>query len=333
MSDSSVDALFFLNSEMSLRWVMTLLHFLWQGCVIGTLAVVAAMLLKHHDATVRYWLNAFALLTCPVCVAVTFSFITVSQSLLEMPVAADNDAVTSNRQIDSNALLPSDMPYPIVTTSTSGFLSSTALDSGTNSSTQDLYANSPAAGFLPDADTELSVASAKWYRMIAAWVTVAYGIGVLCFLLRLSVALWGGHRLRTTSDPLADSALLSLVRDQAQRIGLRLVPVVACCERVAVPTVIGVLRPIVLLPATVMTGLTTDEFSAIVSHEFAHIRRYDLWMNLLQRLIESLLFFHPIVWIWLSTLPEEFASGCVWCVWIDEGTPVYPDSPPFILGG
>lgn len=63
-------------------------------------------------------------------------------------------------------------------------------------------------------------------------------------------------------------------------------PVVAYCDRVAVPTVIGVLRPMILLPATLMTGLSPDEFSAILSHELAHIRRYDLWMNLLQRVAD-----------------------------------------------
>ena len=52
------------------------------------------------------------------------------------------------------------------------------------------------------------------------------------------------------------------------------------------PTVIGVLRPMILLPATLMTGLSPDEFSAILSHELAHIRRYDLWMNLLQRVAD-----------------------------------------------
>ncbi len=131
-----------------------------------------------------------------------------------------------------------------------------------------------------------------------------------CFLIRLAIALWGGHRLRAISKPVSDSALLELIRTQAQRIGLKLVPVVAYCERVAVPTVIGVLRPMILLPATLTTGLTTEELSAILSHELAHIRRYDLWMNLLQRIIESLLFFHPVVWYLSRRLSAEREICC-----------------------
>ncbi len=76
------------------------------------------------------------------------------------------------------------------------------------------------------------------------------------------------------------------------------------------PTVIGVLRPMILLPATLTTGLTTDELSAILSHELAHIRRYDLWMNLLQRIIESLLFFHPVVWFLSHRLSAEREICC-----------------------
>ena len=39
---------------------------------------------------------------------------------------------------------------------------------------------------------------------------------------------------------------------------------------------------------------------AIIAHELAHIRRWDLWVNLVQRIIETLLFYHPAVW-WLSS--------------------------------
>ena len=66
---------------------------------------------------------------------------------------------------------------------------------------------------------------------------------------------------------MTDAKLLQLIVDQADRVRLKCVPVVAYCERVAVPTVLGVLRPMVLLPVPVMTGLTPDEFAAIIRNE------------------------------------------------------------------
>jgi len=305
MSDSIVDALFLLNSEMSLRWMITLLHFLWQGCVIGLMATAVSLLLKSCEASLRYWLHAIAMLACPVCVAVTFSLVTVPESLLGNRGVEIDPAVAF--EFSTGGVLPADVPYPVFTPAVS--ITQPPVSRETVPSTSGAVAarvvNSPTIAEVTPFDV-----NADWYRMIAMWAMVAYLIGVVCFLLRLSVALWGGHRLRATSVPLADSALLSLVRDQAQRIGLRLVPVVAYCERVAVPTVIGVLRPIVLLPASIVTGLTVEEFAAIISHEFAHIRRYDLWMNLLQRLIESLLFFHPVVWFLSRRLSAEREVCC-----------------------
>ena len=127
-----------------------------------------------------------------------------------------------------------------------------------------------AAGSAPIFSSEFT---SKWLPVIARWMTMIYVAGVCCFLLRLTVALRGGQRLRAISQAVSDSALLALIQSQAQRIGLKFVPVVAHCERIAVPTVIGVLRPMILLPATLTTGLSTDELSAILSHELAHIRR------------------------------------------------------------
>jgi tetratricopeptide (TPR) repeat protein len=61
----------------------------------------------------------------------------------------------------------------------------------------------------------------------------------------------------------------------------------------------GWLRPVILLPATAMTGLTSAQVEAIIAHELAHIRRHDYIVNLLQTVVETLLFYHPAVW-WVS---------------------------------
>ena len=304
MSDSMVDTAFF-GSEMSLRWAITLLHFLWQGCLVGLAAMALARLFRNQSATLRYWLHSIALLACPMCVAITFSLVTVPESLRGNRSMVNEQAHSEGELHDSSEFLPADVPYPALmppgTNAPPVAKIETVSDETKNAVTIPLPLENPASSTRSDM---------KRYRTIATWATVAYLIGVGGFLLRLSVALWGGHRLRANAIPLTDSALLDQIRNQASRLGLQIVPIVAYCERVAVPTVIGVLRPIVLLPASVMTGMTADEFSAIISHEFAHIRRYDLWMNLLQRVIESLLFFHPVIWFLSRRLGAEREICC-----------------------
>jgi membrane-associated protease RseP (regulator of RpoE activity) len=63
--------------------------------------------------------------------------------------------------------------------------------------------------------------------------------------------------------------------------------------------VIGWLRPVVLVPASALSGLTPEQLQAVVAHELAHIRRHDYLVNILQTVAETLLYYHPAVW-WLS---------------------------------
>ena len=65
------------------------------------------------------------------------------------------------------------------------------------------------------------------------------------------------------------------------------------------PAVIGWLRPVILLPASCLIGLTPGQLESILAHELAHIRRHDYLINLLQNVVETLLFYHPAVW-WVS---------------------------------
>ena len=65
----------------------------------------------------------------------------------------------------------------------------------------------------------------------------------------------------------------------AQALGLRLAPVLAWCDEVAVPTVIGVLRPTILLPLSLTSGLAPEQVEAVLAHELAHLRRWDHLVN------------------------------------------------------
>jgi beta-lactamase regulating signal transducer with metallopeptidase domain len=129
------------------------------------------------------------------------------------------------------------------------------------------------------------------------------------------VGLWGAGVLVLSLRALGGWALVQRLR----RAGLQAVPppVEATLTRlvdalriktavrlyesalVGVPTVIGWVRPLVLLPASALTGLSPQQLELILAHELAHVRRYDYLVNLLQTAVETLLFYHPAVW-WVS---------------------------------
>ena len=64
-----------------------------------------------------------------------------------------------------------------------------------------------------------------------------------------------------------------------------------------------------LLPASALAGLSPQQLEAILAHELAHIRRHDYLVNLLQTLVETLLFYHPAVW-WLSRRIRVERENC-----------------------
>jgi hypothetical protein len=66
---------------------------------------------------------------------------------------------------------------------------------------------------------------------------------------------------------------------------------------VRVPTVMGWLKPVILLPVGLALGLTAGQVEAILAHELAHIRRHDYLVNMVQTLVETVLFYHPATWV------------------------------------
>ena len=74
--------------------------------------------------------------------------------------------------------------------------------------------------------------------------------------------------------------------------------------------VLGILRPLIVVPADLVDRLRADEVTMVLMNELAHVRRCDnLWL-LLQRLIRAILFFHPAVWLCGRMLRRESEQAC-----------------------
>jgi GWxTD domain-containing protein len=75
------------------------------------------------------------------------------------------------------------------------------------------------------------------------------------------------------------------------------------------PMVLGHFHPLILMPIGLLAGLPAGQIEAILLHELAHIRRYDYLVNVLQRSVEGLLFYHPAVW-WISHVIRAERENC-----------------------
>lgn len=80
-------------------------------------------------------------------------------------------------------------------------------------------------------------------------------------------------------------------------------------RRVLGPCVLGWWRPLILVPASALTGWDGAQLEALLAHELAHIARRDYLVNVAQRAVEALFFYHPAVW-WLSTQVTQEREHC-----------------------
>jgi Zn-dependent protease with chaperone function len=135
------------------------------------------------------------------------------------------------------------------------------------------------------------------------WLPVVTAIWILGVAM-LSLRLFGGWLLtqllaRRGVSKVADG-VEEAAREMARRLRLRQQFAVLESAAVTVPTLVGWVKPVVLLPAAALAGLTPLQLQAVIAHELAHIRRHDYLVNLLQTFVETLLFYHPAVW-WVSS--------------------------------
>ena len=119
----------------------------------------------------------------------------------------------------------------------------------------------------------------------------------------LSIRYLGGWRLvrrmSRSGRPLGDANLAARLDRLRRRMRVSRPVLLLESALVEVPTVVGWLRPAILVPAATLAGLSPEQLEAVLAHELAHVRRLDYLAGLLQGAVETLLFYHPAVW-WVS---------------------------------
>lgn len=260
-----------------------LLHSLWQFTLLGGLAGVLFWLLRGSRPAVRYALGLGFLVAIVLCPIATWPFIPV-----EVPAPSP--------------IAPPAPAAPITVTPT--FIPDPSLDPP------------PTARNLPAETEHLSphtlppvvapAAPIPWAQqlkiILTPWLETCVALwcaGVLLFSLRPLIGWFAQRRLRQIgTHPLTEQVAETWKRAQ-ERLKIR--QRVEFLQSTLAPgsMVVGYLRPVILLPTTVVNSLPARRIEAILLHELAHIRRHDWLVNTLQTLVETLFFHHPAVW-WLS---------------------------------
>src|SRR5271157_309427 len=131
------------------------------------------------------------------------------------------------------------------------------------------------------------------------WVVIVWLAGAMVFWVRLAGGWVVAARMRSMLVRRAPPEWQETLRKLGAQVGLSRPVRLLVSALVEVPTVVGWLRPMVLVPVGALGGLPAEHLEALLLHELAHIRRHDYLINILQSVAESLLFYHPAVW-WVS---------------------------------
>ena len=267
------------------RFAWSLLHFLWQGVIVAALLAVAMRLMRRGSTNVRYALACGALGLLAALPAVTACMI---------PVPADTE------------LAATEPALPVTDTAEPGMLDGAPVP-----------LQLPVAAVVQAGEmTAEPAAPLAWYRRLPdvfmpalPYVVGAWAIGVL-LLSSWRTAGWVRVRqIKTRSTQPVGAHLAETFAELARRLGVCRPVRLMRSGLVKVPAVIGWLRPVLLLPAGALSGLPPQQLRAILAHELAHVRRYDYLVNLIQTVIETLLFYHPAVW-WISSRIRVERENC-----------------------
>jgi HEAT repeat protein/beta-lactamase regulating signal transducer with metallopeptidase domain len=261
----------------TLGWV--LLHFAWQGAIVAGALWMALLLTPSRSASLRYALGCAALLVIAMAPLATAMRLTT-------PHVEPITAQLREGDVAANAG-PGDIALEARHGKTSTFV--------------------PTVG-----------ASMRWVtrrstidRMETAlpWLVAGWAFGVVLLSVRLLGGWWRTRRLRTEGlSPVPPWCVDTIARLTAR---LRITRPIsfAVSLSIPVPVVIGHVTPLVLLPVAVLSGLSPRQLEAILAHELAHVRRHDYLVNLIQTVIETLLFYHPAVW-WVSSQLRVLREHC-----------------------
>ncbi len=262
----------------------TLVHFVWQGMALALLLAAVLATLRNRSVNARYLAACIALLAMTALPPIT----------LRVVLERGRSTTDSTRRAQMAGLSANTVPphLPISELTPSQI-------SGSEPLRVEHAPRSAPATLAVWLQPTWRQRAAALLEPLLPWCVTGWGAGVVV----LSVPLIGGWRhvqrlKRRATRPAAEDWQPRLAR-LARR--LRVSRPVRLLESglTQVPIVIGWLRPVILLPTSVITGLTPPQLEAVLAHDLAHIRRHDYLVNIVQSVVETLLFYHPAVW-WVS---------------------------------
>ena len=259
-----------LSHEFIRAFAWTLLHSLWQGALVASMAAGFLVLFRSYRPPVRYTVLYSLLALLPVLFVLTFLWCYNPHS------TGDHvKTVMVTHQPDDPALKYTSSPDDYSFLSTAWY-------------------NAPA----------------RFVENHANWLVLIWFAGFLFFFIRFSGSILLIHRLRSEKIYPVDIYWHDRLKNLSGSMGLRKSIKFAESAIAKIPMTIGYLKPVILVPLGTIGGVPAQQLDAILLHELAHILRRDYLLNIIQSVIEMIFFYHPVTWWISGLIRQEREHIC-----------------------
>ncbi|UCD53199.1 MAG: M48 family metalloprotease, partial [Phycisphaerales bacterium] len=272
--------------------------------LILILLLIDLALRRRVRAVFRYWIWMLVLLKLllPPSLCSPISFGTWFGDTLEAPTAVLDEALARPEQAVASAEQPQTLPTgststinPIVQSFVPKAAPPITLVNQERASVPPPAAETPPASVA----TRLNIVpptppapALTWQALcLLTWAAVA-----LALLLLLLQRAWFVRGLVAQAQD-APPRLLAVLNDCRTRMRLTRPISLRVSPNAASPAVCGLLRPVILIPKSLAPKLQPRDMQAVLLHELAHVKRGDLWVNLIQTLLQIIYFYNPLFWL------------------------------------
>lgn len=239
----------------------TLLHSLWQGMIIALALAFVMLAMRRQSSNARYLAGLSALGLLMITAIFTFFKIYTPTAIH----SSTTQLAETDMMLESGAAMASEL---------------VATEQGVWQTLQ--YFGSYFEVHLP--------------FIVLVWI-----LGVFVLTLRMLGELAYIQHLRHSKGKFITGKWQDRLQEIAWEMGIQHTVELKESLRINGPILTGYFKPIILIPFGLITNLTPAQMESVLAHELAHIKRHDYLVNLVQSLVETVLFFNPAVW-WISSL-------------------------------
>ena len=280
---------------------MVLLQALWQGLLVWLMVATVLRLLKKRSAALRYGASVTGLWVMLLLPVLTWFLVDVDHTATNTTEETGVVISVPEERIETPSV-------PIDLTQIDSVWTLGEDETVTETEPKFVEQQFDEAAFVPPV-AEVKTSPTNPVDMPSLIIACIWLSGVLLLSIRLLMGYVWTLRVSFSRLPI-DSDLRSRLQGIAAALGWKSMPRVFHSSRIKEAIVVGYLKPLVLIPITWTTQLTPEAIEAVIIHELTHIRRFDLWVILVQRIAETLLFFHPAVWSLSKRISYERELCC-----------------------